>query len=96
MCTQLEILQNDLLRSAKLGPWQKKKQQLKMGVLFSVFSDVFYLCYFYTGQIRVLSLRGVFPSQLCTNSISHIESRQFGTRHFVPRTITNCSPLEGE
>jgi hypothetical protein len=31
------------VRSAKLGPWQKKKQQLKMGVLFlfSVFSVVF-------------------------------------------------------
>ena len=43
MCTQREILQNDLLRSAKLGPWQKEKQQLKMGVLFyfSVFSVVF-------------------------------------------------------
>ena len=49
MCTQREILQNDLLRSAKLGPWQKEKQQLKMGVLFyfPVFSVVFSLCSFF-------------------------------------------------
>ena len=49
MCTQREILQNDLLRSAKLGPWQKEKQQLKMGVLFyfSVFSVVFPLGSFF-------------------------------------------------
>ena len=61
MCTQREILQNDLLRSAKLGPWQKEKQQLKMGVLFyfSVFSVVFSLrsFFFSTGQIRVLSIK---------------------------------------
>ena len=57
MCTQREILQNDLLRSAKLGPWQKEKQQLKMGALFhfSVFSVVFPLCSFFY-QTKVLSL----------------------------------------
>ena len=60
MCTQREILQNDLLRSAKLGPWQKEKQQLKMGVLFyfSVFPVVFPVySLFSTGQIRVLFYR---------------------------------------
>ena len=59
MCTQREILQNDLLRSAKLGPWQKEKQQLKMGVLFHFFGifRCFSLCSFFsTGQIRVRSL----------------------------------------
>ena len=55
MCTQREILQNNLLRSAKLGPWQKEKQQLKMGVLlyFSVFSVVFPYVRLSTGQKRV-------------------------------------------
>ena len=59
MCTQREILQNDLLRSAKLGPWQKEKQQLKMGVLFyfSVFSVVFpYVRFFYRTNKGVLSV----------------------------------------
>ena len=47
--TKAGFLQNDLLRSAKLGPWQKEKQQLKMGVLFlfSVFCVVFPLCSFF-------------------------------------------------
>ena len=44
MCTQREILQNDLLRPAKLGPWQKEKQQLKMGVLFYFFG--IFRCFF--------------------------------------------------
>ena len=68
MCTQREILQNDLLRSAKLGPWQKEKQQLKMGVLFYffgiinytiiLFSVVFSLCsfFFYRTNKGALSL----------------------------------------
>ena len=61
MCTQREILQNDLLRSAKLGPWQKEKQQLKMGVLFyfSVFSVVFSICSFFLPDKKGCSLFGM-------------------------------------
>ena len=48
MCTQREIIQNALLRSAKLGPWQKKKQQLKMCVLFPFRNFLlFSLCSFF-------------------------------------------------
>ena len=42
MCTQREILQNDLLRSAKLGPWQKKAAT-EDGRSFSLFGS---FCYF--------------------------------------------------
>ena len=48
MCTQLEILQNDLLRSAKLGPWQKKSSNWRCAFfsLFGIFC-CFPLCSFF-------------------------------------------------
>ena len=92
MCTQREILQNDLLRSAKLGPWQKKAatEDGRSFYLFGIFS-CFSLCSFSTGQIRVLSHRcdRINLPIICRKSCSSFLSAQYDTRCISQDTERN-------
>ena len=98
MCTQREILQNDLLRPAKLGPWQKEKQQLKMGVLFyfSVFSVVFSLrsFFFYRTNKGALYKDRNCKKRLQNQRLQNQTARLQTTAKKIPESISRLGSLQ--